>query len=173
MAMLEILQFPNPRLHLQAEEVAVVDDAIRKIVADMTETMHNTPNTAGLAAIQLGIQKRIVVMDLSAEKNQPMCFINPVLSNFSEEKDYQVEGCLSVELAEFHAPVWRPITVSVDALDVNGDSFHIDCTGFLARCIQHEVDHLNGVLFVDYLSDLKRKRLLDKIKKSKRIRDID
>lgn len=168
MSMLTILQFPDPRLRLKAEEVAVVDASVQKMVDDMIETMHNTPNTAGLAAIQLDIQKRIVVMDLSADKSEPWVFINPVLSSPSEETSVEVEGCLSVELAEFHAPVRRPMAIQVDALDRNGEPFSWQCDGFLARCIQHEVDHLNGVLFVDYLPSIKRERLKKAIEKKKR-----
>ena len=171
MAMLDILQFPDDRLRLKAADVVEVNEEIKSIVRDMTETMYNTPNTAALAAIQLNIQQRIVVMDLSPDKSELMCFINPVLSEFSEDKDHEVEGCLSVEFADFHAPVWRSKTVRVDALDADGKPFQIDCDGFLARCIQHEVDHLNGVLFVDYLSPLKRNRLQEKIKKLHRLKD--
>ena len=168
MAMLEILQFPDPLLHQKALEVTEITDEIKQIVADMFETMYGTPNTAGFAAVQFNILHRIVVMDLSADKTEPRCFINPVLSNFSEEKTYEVEGCLSVEFADYHAPVYRSKTVTVEALDIDGNPFKIDCDGFLARCIQHEVDHLNGVLFVDYLSPLKKRRLQEKLKKIRR-----
>ena len=165
MAILNIIQFPDQRLHDKAVEVTEINKEIKSIVSDMFDTLYGTPNTAGFAAIQFGIKHRIVVIDLSANKDEPLCFINPVLTNFSEEKTYEVEGCLSVEFADFHAPVYRSKTVTVTAEDRDGKPFSIDCDGFLARCIQHEVDHLDGVLFVDYLSPLKRKRLQEKIKK--------
>lgn len=170
MTMLTILQFPDPRLTLQAEPVDSVTPEIKQIIDDMFETMYNTPNTAALAATQLDIQKRIVVMDISMDKSEPQCFINPVLTNPSDEQDYEKEGCLSVEFAEFSAAVWRPTQVHLDALNQEGEPISIDCTGFFARCIQHEVDHLDGKLFIDYLSPLKRKRLEDKIKKWKKSR---
>lgn len=169
MAMLTILQFPDPRLRNKALPVEQVNDEVKTIVNDMIETMHKTPNTAGLAAIQLNIKKRIVVMDLSAEKNQPMVFINPELSQPSDETTTEVEGCLSVEMAAFNAAVKRPKTIRVDALDADGKPFSMHCDGFLARCIQHEVDHLNGILFVDYLSKLKRDRLKKWIDKRQRL----
>lgn len=169
MAMLTILQFPDPRLRHKALLVNVVNDEIKTIVNNMIETMHNTPNTAGLAAIQLNIKKRIVVIDLSTERNNPMVFINPVLSQPSDETTTEIEGCLSVEMADFNAAVKRPKTIRVEALDANGNAFTMDCDGFLARCIQHEVDHLNGILFVDYLSKLKRDRLKKWITKRKRV----
>jgi peptide deformylase len=171
MAILEILQFPDARLHQKAVEVTEITAEIKNIISDMFDTLYGTPNTAGFAAVQFNILHRIVVIDLSANKDEPMCFINPVLSNFSEEKTFETEGCLSVEFADFHAPVYRSKTVTVEALDAEGKPFKINCEDFLARCIQHEVDHLNGVLFVDYLSPLKRKRLQDKIKKHRRFKE--
>lgn len=171
MAMLEILQFPDPRLHQKALEVLEITPEIKKITHDMVETMYGTPNTGGFAAVQFNILHRIVVIDNPDKSGEPLIFINPKLSNQSEEQTHEIEGCLSVEFADFHARVYRAKTVTVTALDLNGNEFSINCEGYLSRCIQHEVDHLNGVLFVDYLSLLKRKRLQEKIKKHHRLKD--
>lgn len=166
MAILTILEFPDDRLRKKAAPVAVVDESIKRLVDDMFETMYAAPGV-GLAATQVNVQKRIVVIDVSEEKNTPVCLINPeiVEKSGSEEMD---EGCLSVP--GVFEKVTRAETVKVRALDRNGDSFELEADGLLAVCIQHEIDHLEGKLFVDYLSPLKRQLIRKKLKKDQRQR---
>jgi peptide deformylase len=166
MAILTILEFPDDRLRKKAAPVAVVDESIKRLVDDMFETMYAAPGV-GLAATQVNVQKRIVVIDVSEEKNTPVCLINPeiVEKSGSEEMD---EGCLSVP--GVFEKVARAETVKVRALDRNGDSFELEADGLLAVCIQHEIDHLEGKLFVDYLSPLKRQLIRKKLKKDQRQR---
>ena len=168
MALLPILEFPDPRLRTVAKPVTKVDDSVRKIVDDMFETMYDAPGI-GLAATQVDIHKQIIVIDVSEDKNEPHVFINPEIEVLDENLyDYE-EGCLSVP--GFYESVTRPEAVRVTALDKNGDSFTIEPEGLLAVCIQHEIDHLKGKLFVDYISNMKRQRIrkkLEKIHKSQR-----
>ena len=164
MALLPILHYPDPRLREQAEPVAVVDDAIRRIVDDMFETMYEAPGI-GLAATQVDIQRRIVVIDVSEEKDQPLCLINPELSDLGGLEEME-EGCLSVP--GIYETVQRADQVTVRALDRDGNPFELRAEGLLAVCIQHECDHLEGKLFVDYLSTLKRQRIRKKLEKARR-----
>ena len=162
MTLLTVLHYPDPRLHKVAKPVAVVDGRVRKIVADMAETMYEAPGI-GLAATQVDIHERIIVIDVSEEQNQLMVFINPELVWASEEKKEWREGCLSVP--EFFDEVERPDQIRVKALDVNGKPFEIKADGLLSVCLQHEMDHLLGKVFVEYLSLLKRTRISLKMKK--------
>ncbi len=165
MALLQILHFPDPRLRLKAEPVETVDDEIRRIVDDMFETMYAAPGI-GLAATQVNIQKRIIVIDVSEDKDQPICLINPEILERDGEEEME-EGCLSVP--GFYETVRRARHVKVRALDRDGQPFEIEDDGLLAVCIQHEIDHLDGKLFVDYLSSLKRERIRKKLEKQARL----
>jgi len=164
MALLEILEYPNPRLRIKAEPVDAVDDAVRQLVADMFETMYDAPGI-GLAATQVDVHRRILVLDVSEEQNAPMCLINPEIL----EKDgnaFGDEGCLSVP--GIYEGVERADFIRATALNEQGESVEIEATGLLSVCIQHEMDHLEGKLFVDYLSELKRLRLKKKITKAQK-----
>jgi peptide deformylase len=162
MALLNVLSYPDPRLHKVAKPVAVVDARVKKIVADMAETMYEAPGV-GLAATQVDIHERIVVIDVSDDQNELMVFINPEIIWASPEKKTWREGCLSVP--EFYDEVERPAQVRVKALDLDGKEFEIEADGLLAVCLQHELDHLQGKVFVEYLSLLKRNRISQKLKK--------
>jgi peptide deformylase len=162
MTLLTVLHYPDPRLHKVAKPVAAVDDRVRKIVADMAETMYHAPGV-GLAATQVDIHERIIVIDVSEEQDQLMVFINPELVWSSPEKKSWCEGCLSVP--EFYDEVERPDRIRVKALDVNGKPFELEADGLLSVCLQHEMDHLLGKVFVEYLSFLKRNRISLKMKK--------
>ena len=162
MALLNVLSYPDPRLHKVAKPVATVDARIKKIVADMAETMYEAPGV-GLAATQVDIHERIVVIDVSDDQNELMVFINPEIIWASPEKKTWREGCLSVP--EFYDEVERPARVKVRALDLDGKEFEVDADGLLAVCLQHELDHLQGKVFVEYLSLLKRNRISQKMKK--------
>ena len=162
MALLNVLSYPDPRLHKVAKPVATVDARIKKIVADMAETMYEAPGV-GLAATQVDIHERIVVIDVSDDQNELMVFINPEIVWASPEKKTWREGCLSVP--EFYDEVERPARVKVRALDLDGKEFEVDADGLLAVCLQHELDHLQGKVFVEYLSLLKRNRISQKMKK--------
>ncbi|MBK1650351.1 peptide deformylase [Rhabdochromatium marinum] len=164
MAKLEILTFPDTRLRQHAAAVESVDDSIRRIVDDMLETMYAAPGI-GLAAIQVGIAKRIIVIDVSERHDQPVVLINPEILALEGEEEMD-EGCLSVP--GFYETVRRAERVQVRALNRAGESFELDCDGLLAVCIQHEIDHLEGKLFVDYLSNLKRQRIRTKLVKEQR-----
>ena len=161
MALLEILHFPDPRLRLRAKPVAQVDDQVRQAVRDMFETMYNAPGI-GLAATQVNIQQQIIVIDISEDKSEPICLINPEILK-SEGSEETQEGCLSVP--GFYENVKRSERITVRAVDEQGKSVKIEADGLLAVCIQHEMDHLNGKLFVDYLSPLKRQRIKKKLLK--------
>lgn len=165
MAQLGILHYPDSRLRKPALPVEAVDDSIRALVADMLETMYAAPGI-GLAATQVNVQKRVLVMDVSEEKNQPLAFINPTLLEREGENEME-EGCLSVP--GFYEIVRRAGRVRVSALDRDGEPFELDASGLLAVCIQHEMDHLDGKLFVDYLSALKRDRIRRKLEKQARL----
>lgn len=162
MALLPILEFPDPRLRTHAKPVAQVDAGIRQLVSDMLETMHAAKGI-GLAATQVDRHIQLIVMDLSDEHDAPRVFINPVVTPLCEEKAPYDEGCLSVP--GFYETVERPIRVRITALDGDGKPFEEVAEGLLAVCIQHEIDHLNGKLFVDYLSSLKRERIKKKLEK--------
>ena len=159
MALLEILHFPDPRLRLKALPVTQVDDQVRQMVKDMLETMYQAPGI-GLAATQVNIQLDVIVIDVSENKDQPLCLINPKIIE-SDGTEVMEEGCLSVP--GFYENVTRAEKVKVQALNESGESFELEADDLLAVCIQHEMDHLQGKLFVDYLSPLKRQRIKKKL----------
>ncbi|WP_128112893.1 peptide deformylase [Polynucleobacter necessarius] len=162
MALLPVLCYPDPRLHKVAKPVAQVDERIQKIVADMAETMYEAPGV-GLAATQVDIHECIVVIDVSDDQNELMVFINPEIIWASPEKKSWREGCLSAP--DYYDEVERPSEIRVKALDIKGKEFELDADGLLAVCLQHELDHLQGKVFVEYLSILKRSRISQKMKK--------
>jgi peptide deformylase len=164
MAKLEILTFPDERLRRRAEGVEQVDDGVRQLVDDMLETMYDAPGI-GLAAIQVNVPKRVIVIDTSDDKSQPLCLINPEILVRSGEEQMD-EGCLSVP--GFFETVTRAEQVTVRALDRDGQPFELTTDGLLAVCIQHEIDHLDGKLFVDHISALKRQRIRKKLEKERR-----
>ena len=159
MALLEILHFPDSRLRLKARPVTQVDDQVRQMVKDMLETMYQAPGI-GLAATQVNIQLEVIVIDVSENKDQPLCLINPKIIESDGTEEMQ-EGCLSVP--GFYENVTRAEKVKIQALNEDGDSFELEADDLLAVCIQHEMDHLQGKLFVDYLSPLKRQRIKKKL----------
>lgn len=162
MALLPILEFPDPRLRTVAKPVTEVDDNIRRLIVDMFETMYDAPGI-GLAASQVNVHKRVVVIDVSEDKSQPLVFINPEIEVLDTEVSEYDEGCLSVP--GFYETVLRPEHIRVKALDRDGNPFEIEPQGLLAVCIQHELDHLNGKLFVDHISPFKRTRIRAKLEK--------
>ena len=162
MAVLEILEFPDPRLRKQATPVREVTGAIRTLIDDMFETMYAAPGI-GLAATQVNVHQRILVIDVSEAHDQPQVFINPEVTILNPELGEYDEGCLSVP--GFYETVNRPQEVEVSALDREGQPFTRKLEGLLAICLQHEIDHLDGKLFVDYLSALKRTRIRKKLEK--------
>ena len=164
MALRHILSFPDPRLRKKATAINEVTDTIRQLADDMLETMYDAPGI-GLAANQIDVQKRLVVMDISDDKDQPMVFINPEIISREGEREYE-EGCLSVP--EEHAMITRADKVRVKALNLDGEPFELDADELLATCIQHEIDHLDGKLFVDYLSNLKRQRIRKRLEKQQK-----
>lgn len=161
MALLDILHFPDPRLRKKALPVSTVTEHTRQLAQDMLETMYAAPGV-GLAAIQVNVQQRVVVIDISEDKSAPLIFINPEIINEEGEREHE-EGCLSVP--EAYELVTRADTVRVKALDQNGKKFELDADDLLATCIQHEIDHLDGKLFVDYISNLKRQRIKKRLEK--------
>ena len=165
MSLLTILEYPDPRLRKRATAVAEVTDALRKTIDDMFETMYTAPGI-GLAATQVNVQKRLLVLDISEAKDQPQVFINPEITVLDPEPFGYQEGCLSVP--GYYDLVNRPKRIKVKALDRMGQSFELEAEGLLAVCLQHEVDHLDGKLFVDYLSILKRQRIKQKLLKDKK-----
>lgn len=165
MTKLTILEFPDPRLRTVAAPVKTVDANVQKLVDDMLETMYEAPGI-GLAATQVDVHKQVIVIDITEEKNQPLVFINPEIEVLGDELSEYDEGCLSVP--GFYETVCRPTHVKVKALDRNGTPFEMTPEGLLAICIQHEVDHLHGKLYVDYLSSLKRTRIRRKLEKQQR-----
>lgn len=164
MAILNILHFPDPRLRTVARPVEQVDDAVRQLLDDMLETMYAAPGI-GLAATQVNVDKRIVVIDISEERNQPLYLINPEILELDGVEEME-EGCLSVP--GVYELVQRADRVKIRALGRDGDTFEMGAEGLLAVCIQHEIDHLDGKLFVDYLSQLKRTRIRKKLEKEQR-----
>lgn len=167
MAILEILEFPDPRLRTRATPITEVSDRHRKLIDNMFETMYEAPGI-GLAATQVNVHERLIVIDISEKGDQPLVFINPQVSTLDTETGEYDEGCLSVP--GFYETVIRPRHVRVEALDRNGKNFTMEAQGLLAVCIQHEIDHLEGKLFVDYLSALKRSRIRKKLEKQQRVR---
>ena len=165
MAILDILHFPDTRLRNVAKPVAQVDDSVRKLIDDMLETMYQAPGI-GLAAIQVNQPRRVIVVDISEERNLPLALINPEILDRQGEEEMD-EGCLSVP--GVYEKVQRAERVRVRALDRDGKSFEMEVDGLLAVCIQHEIDHLDGKLFVDYLSNLKRQRIRKKLEKEARL----
>lgn len=165
MALLDILEFPDPRLRTRAKPVDTVDAAVRRLIDDMFETMYEAPGI-GLAATQVNVHRRIIVVDVSEDRSQPLALVNPELALFGEQVESQ-EGCLSVP--GFYEPVYRAERIRVRALDRDGAPLELDADGLLAVCIQHECDHLEGKLFVDYISSLKRTRIRRKLEKQQRL----
>jgi len=166
MAILDILEFPDPRLRTRAKPVAEVDDRIRQLIDDMLETMYEAPGI-GLAASQVDVHERVIVVDVSETRDQPYALINPQLEPYGATVETE-EGCLSVP--GYYEPVTRYEQVRVEALDRDGARQSLDVDGLLAICIQHECDHLDGKLFVDYLSNLKRTRIRRKLEKQHKLR---
>lgn len=167
MAVLEILEFPDPRLRTVAEPVTEVTDELRLLIDDMFETMYDAPGI-GLAATQVDVHKRLLVIDVSEDHSEPLVFINPEIEVLDPELGEYDEGCLSVP--GFYETVNRPQRVRVTSLDRQGDAFTKEIEGLLAICLQHEIDHLDGKLFVDYISPLKRQRIRKKLEKTHRRR---
>jgi peptide deformylase len=160
-----IIVLPDPRLRLVSEPVKNIDDGIRKLVDDMFDTMYDAPGI-GLAAIQVGVPKRVVTADLAKkdEPRNPQVFINPEIVSRSEELSVYEEGCLSIP--EIHEDVERPTRVRVRYMDLAGKAQEVEADALLATCLQHEIDHLNGVLFIDHISKLKRDRIVKKFAKA-------
>ena len=165
MAILDVLRFPDERLRTVAKKIQKVDKSITALISDMFDTMRDE-NGIGLAATQVDVHKRLVVMDVSENQDNPMVFINPDITH-KEGKIISEEGCLSVP--NNYAQVERAEKITVSALDETGEPFTLDADGLLAICIQHELDHLKGKLFVDYLSPLKRQRIKTKLEKEARL----
>ncbi|MGA8649644.1 MAG: peptide deformylase [Xanthobacteraceae bacterium] len=165
MALRDILKIPDKRLRLVSEPVKRIDASIRALADDMFETMYDAPGI-GLAAIQLGVAKRVVVMDLSKkdEAHKPQVFINPEITWASKETSTHEEGCLSIP--DYYEEVERPLLVKVKYLDLEGKTHEIEADGLFATCLQHEIDHTNGVLFIDHISKLKRDRVIKKFTKA-------
>ena len=164
MAILKILQYPDPRLHTLAKPVATVNDKVRKLVADLAETMYAAPGV-GLAATQVDVHKQVIMIDISETRDKLLTFINPEILASSGVSDCE-EGCLSVP--GIFEKVQRAERITVRALDRQGKLFTLDANGLLSVCIQHEIDHLKGKVFVEYLSRLKQARILNKLKKMQR-----
>lgn len=165
MALLNIVHYPDPRLRRIAKPVAAVDGSVRQLVADMAETMYKAPGI-GLAAIQVDVPKRVIVIDISESRDQLKVFVNPEILARDGQQVLE-EGCLSVP--GIYDEVERAAHVRVRALDADGQSFEMDAEGLLATCIQHEIDHLDGKVFVDYLSRMKQTRIQKKLEKQSRI----
>lgn len=165
MSILNILRYPDPRLHKVAKPVAVFDERLKKLAADMAETMYDAPGV-GLAATQVDVHEQLIVIDVSETHDQLQVFINPEIVWASEERQVYDEGCLSVP--GIYDGVERPARVKVRAYDLDGKQFEVDADGLLAVCIQHEMDHLKGKVFVEYLSPLKRNRIKTKLLKEER-----
>jgi peptide deformylase len=165
MAVREILILPDKRLRLTSEPVKQIDAGIRKLVDDMFETMYKAPGI-GLAAIQVGVAKRVITLDLSKKEDnhRPHVFLNPEVTWQSAQRAKFEEGCLSIP--DYYEEVERPTEVKVRYLDIAGKKHELDAKGLLATCLQHEIDHINGVLFIDYLSKLKRDRVIKKFAKA-------
>ena len=165
MTVREIIKLPDKRLRLVSEPVKRIDAGLRKLVEDMFETLYAAPGI-GLAGIQVGVAKRVIIMDLSKKDDtrKPEVFINPEITWASEEKSSYEEGCLSIP--EYYEEVERPAVVKVKYLDLEGKAREVEASGLLATCLQHEIDHLNGILFIDHISKLKRDRVTKKFAKA-------
>ena len=161
MAMLPILHYPDPRLRTKAKPVEVVDDSVRTLIDDLLETMYEAAGI-GLAATQVNVHRRVLVVDVSEHRDEPKVFVNPVIEQAEGEQERD-EGCLSVP--GFFESVKRAERIRVNALNADGERFALEAEGLLAVCIQHECDHLDGKLFVDYISNLKRQRIKSKLRK--------
>lgn len=170
MTLRTILSYPDPRLRTLAKPVETFDDQLKTLIADMFETMYDAKGI-GLAATQIDEHIQLIVMDLSEDGNKPRVFINPKITPLVDEQFTYEEGCLSVP--EYYDKVDRPKRVKIEALDADGNAFVEEAEGMLAVCIQHEMDHLNGKLFVDYLSKLKQDRARDKVRKVIKQREKD
>lgn len=168
MALLPILQYPDPRLYKKAASVKQVDDRIRTLVRDMAETMYAAPGI-GLAATQVDVHERVIVIDISESRDDLRVLINPEIIEHSDEKQVYEEGCLSVP--DVYDEVERAAWVRVRALDEHGEPFEFEADGLLAVCVQHEIDHLNGKVFVEYLSRLKQDRIRTRLRKLARQRE--
>lgn len=170
MAILKILQYPDPRLKRVALKVEDFGPDMQKIIDDMFETHYSTENCAALAATQLDMEPawRITVIDYSEEKNKPLCLVNPEIIERDGEQ-HEIEGCMSVCPEYVHEKVKRANKVKVKAQDRHGKEIEIDAEGYFAKCLQHEIDHLDGTVYVDRLPKIKRERVLNKIKKAKRV----
>ncbi|MEX1148091.1 MAG: peptide deformylase [Sphingomonadales bacterium] len=170
MAILPIITAPDPRLKVVSEPVAAVDDDLRHLIDDMLETMYDAPGI-GLAAVQVGVPKRVLVIDIGDDDDRDtrnsMVFVNPEIVTASDDYTIYNEGCLSVP--DYYAEVERPAEVTVRYLDRGGRAQELHATDLLATCIQHEMDHLEGILFVDHLSNLKRSMILRKLRKTQRL----
>ncbi len=166
MAILDILKFPDPRLRNSAKPVTEVDESVRKLAQDMLETMYDAPGI-GLAATQVGVARQVIVIDISEDRDDPLVLINPEILEAEGEEEME-EGCLSVP--GFYDTVKRAERVKLKAMNLEGEEFTRDLDGLLAVCVQHEIDHLHGKLFVDYLSRLKRERIRKKLEKEARTR---
>lgn len=164
MAILHILNYPDPRLRIKAMPVQTVNDETRRLIDDMLETMYNAPGI-GLAAPQVDVSKRVIVIDISEHRNDPLCLVNPEILE-RQDIEQMEEGCLSVP--GIYEVVERAARVRVRGLNREGKPIVMDVGGLLAVCIQHEIDHLEGKLFVDYLSEMKRKRIRKKVEKQHR-----
>ncbi|USZ50456.1 peptide deformylase [Halomonas sp. DN3] len=165
MARLPILEFPDERLRNKAVPVENVDDEVRQLVDDMLETMYAAPGI-GLAATQVDVHRRVIVIDVSEDQSTPLVLINPEVTPLGDEREPMQEGCLSIP--EYYAEVPRALRVRLKAQGRDGEPYELEADGLLAHCIQHELDHLEGVLFVDYLSPLKRDRVMKKMQKRHR-----
>ena len=161
--LLQILNYPDPRLHTVAKPITVFDAKLKDLVADMAHTMYEAPGV-GLAATQIDVHQRLIVVDTSEEKNQLITLINPEIVWASESRKLWEEGCLSVP--GVYEEVQRPDTIRVQALDIDGKPFELEADGLMSVCIQHEIDHLNGKVFVQYLSQLKQGRIKNKMIKA-------
>jgi peptide deformylase len=172
MAVREIVTLPDKRLRLKSEPVKRIDSSIRKLVDDLFETMYHAPGI-GLAAIQIGVPKRVITMDLSKKEDdhKPQVFINPEITWKSKDTSKYEEGCLSIP--EYYEEVERPAQVKVKYLDLDGKAHEIEASGLLATCLQHEIDHTNGVLFIDHISKLKRDRVIKKFAKAAKLSTAD
>ena len=168
MSILPLVYEPDSRLHIPSEKVAVVDDAIRDLMKNMLETMYANDGL-GLAAVQVGVHKKVIVMDVAQKEggNEPLKFINAEIIDKSEEPHVFLEGCLS--FPDQFAEVERPEAIRVRYLDENGEQKEIDADGILATCLQHEIDHTNGIVFTDHLSKLKREMIVKKLTKMKKL----
>jgi peptide deformylase len=165
MALREIIKLPDPRLRQVSKPVAKITDEVKALVADMFETMYDAPGI-GLAAIQVGVPQRLVTLDLARkdEPRQPQVIVNPEIVWSADERSIYEEGCLSIP--EFYEEVERPAQVKVRYTDLDGNPHEVEANGLLATCLQHEIDHLNGVLFIDHISRLKRERIIKKFAKA-------